>query len=115
LISISFNFNRRFDISINNFPIFKNNCKIIFKSLKYFTFIAPDCYRMDLEVLNNIYNNIDNMPNLKSFILKCYQKNITEDFLIKFIKKILPMKLNHVELYLTKKAYDIKNFMKNIH
>lgn len=110
LFSVSFNFNTRFDISNNNFPIFNNNCKIIFKSLKHFSFIAPDCYRMNFEILNNIYNNIDNMPNLKSFVLKCYQENINKDFLIKFIKKILSMKLNHVELYLTKKRNDLEKF-----
>ena len=65
---------------------------------------------MDFEILNNIYNNIDNMPNLKSFVLKCYQENINKDFLIKFIKKILSMKLNHVELYLTKKRNDLEKF-----
>ena len=50
------------------------------------------------------------MPNLKSFALKCYQENTNEDFLIKFIKKILSMKLNHFELYLTKKRYDPEKF-----
>ena len=68
-----------FDISKNNFPIFNDNCKIIFKSLKSFCFTSEGCYRFDFNILNNIYNNMDFMPNLKSMTLKCKHKDITKN------------------------------------
>ena len=102
LVSVSFKISWRFDISNNNFPIFNNDCKVIFKSLKNFYFSVDRCYRMNFDILNNIYNNLDKMPNLKSFSLKCSHKNITGEFVLKFIEKLLLMRLNNIELFLTK-------------
>ena len=70
LISVNFHIDSGFDISKNNFPIFADKCKIIFKSLKSFSLLTNRCYRMDFNILNNIYNNLDKMPNLQSFVLK---------------------------------------------
>ena len=106
LVSVSFDISMRFNISANNFPIFNKNCKIIFKSLKSFRFTSEGCYWLDFNILNNIYNNMDCMPNLKSFTLKCKHKDITEDFLVKLINKIITMKLNYVEIFL--------NYTKNV-
>ena len=105
LVSVSFDIAMRFDISKNNFPIFNDNCKIIFKSLKNFRFTSDGCYRLDYNILNNIYKNMDCMPNLKSFTLKCKHKDITKDFLVKFINKIIPMRLNFVEIFLISQKY----------
>ena len=102
LVSVSFKIGYRFGISNNNFPIFNNDCKVIFKSLKNFYFSAESCYRRNFDILNNIYNNLDKMPNLKSFSLKFSHKYITEEFVFKFIKKLLLMRLNNIELFLTK-------------
>ena len=105
LISVDFNINMRFVINKNNFPIFNDECKIVFKSLKSFTLIANNVYSMDFQILNNIYINIDKMPNLKSFVLQCNQEDITILFLIKFIKKILSMKLYNIHLCLTNENF----------
>ena len=98
LVSVKFDIRMRFNLSNNNFPLFKDNCSIIFKYLKNFTFIAKGCYRLDFDILNNIYNNIDKMPNLKSFILICNQKDITEEFSIKLLRKLLSLNLDNIEL-----------------
>ena len=105
LISVNFNVSTRFDISKNNFPLFNDNCKIIFKSLKSFQLIAEGCYRIIFDVLENLYNNLDKMPDLKSFVLKCNDKHITKEFSIKFIKKILSLKLNNIDIYLTNQYF----------
>ena len=105
LISVNFNVSTRFDISKNNFPLFNDNCKIIFKSLKSFQLIAEGCYRIIFDVLENLYNNLDKIPNLKSLVLKCNDKHITKEFSIKFIKKILSLKLNNIDIYLTNQYF----------
>ena len=86
------------------FPIFNDKCNVIFKSLKYFQFIQ-DSYAMDFNVLKNLYQNLDYMPNLKYFELKCYQKDINEEFINNFIKKILSTDLDIVKLALTKDKF----------
>ena len=73
------------------FPIFEENNQRVFKSLKYFLFY----YNKELyfSFFNNMFNNIDNMPNLVYFIFKCNSiKNIKKDIFLKFIEKILSLK-----------------------
>ena len=101
LISVSFYFNTCYNISHNNFPIFNDNCKIIFKSLKYFSFVAKNCMRTHFGILTNIYENIGCMPNLKNFKLMCNHRDITESVLVKFIKKVLQTRYRNIELFLT--------------
>ena len=78
----------------NSFPIFNNKCPIL-KNLAYFRLKT---YLVRYEVLNNIYNNIDYLPNLKYFELYCFTKDSIDIFYIKFIIKLLS--LNIVEIYL---------------
>lgn len=104
LVSVSFNLCMRFSMETDYFPIFNDKCNVIFKSLKYFQFIQ-DSYAMDFNVLKNLYQNMDYMPNLKYFELKCYQKDINEDFINNFIKKILSTDLDIVKFALTKDKF----------
>lgn len=89
-----------FDIDNNTinlkdgFPIFNDKCKKIFKSL--ISFEMSNCCGFDLtyEVLTNLYNNINKMPNLKKFKINSGVDDIKEEFYTKFIKKLLKLKLD---------------------
>lgn len=107
LVSVSFNFCMRFSMEKDYFPIFNDKCKVIFKSLKYFQFIQ-DSYTLDFSVIKNLYQNMDYMPNLKYFELKCYQKDINEEFINNFIKKILSIDLDIDKLALTKDEFFLR-------
>lgn len=75
----------------NSFPIFNMKCNILFKSLTIFKFTGFEFIRKN--IINNIYNNIDNMPNLINFKFECnINEDINEDFYNKFIIKILSLK-----------------------
>ena len=49
----------------NILPIFNNKCEVIFKKLFFFRFIYHGSNGINSEILNNLYNNINKMPNLK--------------------------------------------------
>ena len=83
----------------NSFPIFNEKCKI-FNSLINFSFEYDK--KVNLDIIYNLYNNIENMPNLKKFKFICKSKDITENFYIKFIQKILKLKLNFIEISIVK-------------
>ena len=57
---------------------------------------------MNNELLNNIYKNIDKMPNLKRFYFMCISNEANEEFYKAFINKVLGLKLNYVYLCLMK-------------
>ena len=100
---IKFEINRIYEI-INlkdSFPIFNDKPSVIFKSLIEFIFINYNRKGITYNILNNIYNNIDNMPNLKKFTLVCYSKEIDEFFYNKLIKKILRLNLDSIWLQIT--------------
>ena len=86
-------------ISIENleksFPIFNNKSKIIFKSLNKFKIKIES---ISLNILENIYNNLINMPNLKNISLVCSCKEITKSFYDKLIIKLLKMNLDKIKL-----------------
>ena len=86
---------------INLFPLLSDKCQVIFKSLKSFGLIIRTV-GLNSDILQNIYNNIDNMPNLVNFKLICKPKEKLGNFIQIFLKKILSMK------YI--KRIDIKNF-----
>ena len=91
----------------DGFPIFNDKCKTIFKSL--INFSMHNYYGFDLtnEVLTNIYNNMDKMPNLRKFEINTGMvDNIKEDFYKKFVKKILGLKLNYIYFYPRLKYFD---------
>ena len=86
------------------FPILGKNCQIIFKSLKVFYFKYEYLSIFDntiQNILENIYNNFEKMPNLKEFYLVCTCQ-ISEEFYKKFLTKILSSNLNSI-------CFDMKN------
>ena len=95
LESIKFNIPKKEIYLPNLFPIFNNNCKVIFKCLKLFDF-KLSYTDISFDLLNNIYNfqdnNIDNMPNLIDFSFVCSPKIPDIEFQKKFVRKVLSMK-----------------------
>ena len=79
------------------FPIFNNKCNINLVSLNYLHFEIQQKI-MDVKILENIYNNIDKMPNLKYLYLYFIISdiNITKQFYDKLIKKILDLDLRYL-------------------
>ena len=75
-----------------NFPIFNDKCNIIFSSLKYFILNFTNNMN-NLEhnfILNNLFNNIDKMPNLREFALSfIFYETLDKNKYLSFIKKIL--------------------------
>ena len=106
-----FSKNKIKNIIDNSFPIFCENSKIIFKSLKIFVFDYHENY-VDLKLLINIYNNLDNMPILKYFELKVISKDINEEFHKKLIRKLLSLNLDTCILRIKKKL--LVSFEENI-
>ena len=86
-----------------SFPLFHDNCEIIFKSLIIFKFNYGN---KNLDFIYNIYNNLDKMPNLKNFALSYYSENTDDIFFKKLIKKLLLMKLNEIRVRLSKKKFE---------
>ena len=110
------------DISINCdivnyktiFPIFDNNCKTIFKSLNYFKFIHNDYgYNVSLDILNNLYNNIDKMPKLKHFEMYCFSEDIDKSFYNKLKKKIMSLNLEFIKIEIVKDLFRGEKFLIN--
>ena len=104
LIYVSLKFSPKYEIKKDFFPLFNDNCKIIFKSLTYFKLVSS-CETFDFDILNNIHNNIDKIPNLEDFELKIYLNKFNKEFLKKFIKKILSLKLKNIKLLFTPSQY----------
>ena len=103
LISVCFDFDSDIINIREFFPIFNDNCKVEFKSLTYFK--SNFSHEISLDILKNIYNNIDKLPNLRNFNLSCNIKNIDEIFFKKFVEKILLLKLDNIELSITKDIF----------
>ena len=96
------------------FPIFDNNCKTIFKSLNYFKLIHNSFgYNVSLDILNNIYNNIDKMPKLKYFEMYCFSKDIDESFYNKLNKKIMSLNLEFIKIEIVKDLFGRKKYVIN--
>ena len=76
---------------INTFPIFKSDNKIIFESLISFKFNSRTL--LGLDILKNVFNNIDKMPVLEDCVfIIVIQYDVKKEFFIKFIEKILSIK-----------------------
>ena len=77
--------------------MFSNNKKIIYNSL-----IELNLYLyqlINLEIFKNLNNNIDNMPNLKKITLY-FITDIDKNTYEEFIKKILSMKLESINIHI---------------
>ena len=99
LIKVAFNIN--YSNIEDMFPIFNKNCNTSFTSLNTFSFYSfndNEESQINKDILLNLYNNIDKMPNLKKFFLKCISKDISYIFYEKLIKKLLLTNLSEIEL-----------------
>ena len=92
----------------NSFPIFSDKCPILNNLMHFRLVTSLICHNH----LNNLYNNLDNMPNLKYFELYCITKDIIDYLYKKYIKKLLSLKLD--ELYLSIKFKPLKERKKKI-
>ena len=81
-----------------SFPLFSDNCNVIFKSLRYFKFYTNNSVSVDYNIIKNLYNNLNYVPNLKELYLKIYYtfEEIEEDLYKNFISKILSMNLDKI-------------------
>ena len=75
-------------------PIFNAKCDITFNELNTFYFQCEE-YETDFDVIKNIYNNIDKMPNIRNFVITCFCQTINEKFYEQFIGKILSLNLDN--------------------
>ena len=124
LVDISFKLDNEILNLKECFPIFSDKCEIIFKSLTNFKFIFGKKFKkvknyylnrsaLNYNILNNIYNNIDSMPNLKSFILICVVKEIDLELYEKIIKKLLLLEIINIKLEIQKEWSDTLGEMNN--
>ena len=93
-----------------SFPIFNDKCNVIFKNLINFKFTFNES--ISFKIFENIYYNLDNMPNLKYFKLDCEVENINAKLYTNFIQKILQMKLEYAFLWIKKIGSIISFFNK---
>ena len=105
LLYINFELDIIEKINKNTFPIFNDKCNVIFESLKVFRLKGT----ISFNILENIYNNLDNMPQLKKLILKIKIKYINKNFLKKFIEKVEDLKLAYAFLEFNRHEIDITN------
>jgi len=84
----------------NSIPMFSNNRNIIYNSLTELNLHLKG-QLINLEIFKNLNNSIDNMPNLKIIDL-VFKTNIVRNTYEEFIKKILSLKLEFINI-------DIKN------
>ena len=76
----------------NTIPIFNDKCNVIFKSLIIFDFQTyTNSNNIDFKIIENLYNNLNNMPNLETLFITAVQENMNEDFYKKFVVKILSL------------------------
>ena len=83
----------------DTFPLFKNNCQVVFNKLNSFCFNNAEIPSegVPMKNLNNLCNNLDKIPNLKEFKLVCCSKGIKKEFYENFVKKLLEMNLDSIE------------------
>ena len=110
LVSVDINVNGNIINIIDAFPLFNDECKIEFKSLIYFKYTNYS-NEVTFNFFKNIYNNLDKIPNLKSFELQGISKDITGQFYFKLIEKVLMLRLNYIFLAIKKKKDDYTNYI----
>lgn len=97
LVEIKLTINNRVVNLKDSIPIFNKNCNVVFTSMNVFHFKTITEHVMNLYILENLYNNIDKMPNLSDLLIDCrIQENIDEDFYLNFFKKCLGMNLKRI-------------------
>ena len=80
-------------LNINELPFFQPNNLRQFNSLKYFSFYFKDDGIKYKNILEYLYNNINNMPNLIEFRL-FYDRlfNIDKNFSVNLVRRVLGLK-----------------------
>ena len=88
------------ETELKNFPLFLDKCEVSFKSLSefYLKTIHNDI-KPHIDMLENLYKNIDFMPNLKNFTL-IFDTPVEKDFYLNFVKKILSLNLNKIYFFM---------------
>ena len=79
-------------------PIFSSKCNIIFKKLSFFRFKYIGQKEINSDILNNFYNNIDKMPNLKYFEFIYSVINGNENIFLKLKEKLRKLNLDYLNL-----------------
>ena len=83
------------------FPIFEDVCDIKFNYLRIFDFSTYnnkyDYIVINNNVINNLYNNLEKLNNLKSFKFITASEFIEIDFYRNFIKKLLTLGIYEIE------------------
>ena len=77
----------------NILPFFNNKCDVIFKNLFFLRFIYHGTNGINPDILKNLYNNINKMPNLKYFELISQFKNDTENMFQKLQESLKRLNL----------------------
>ena len=96
-----------------SFPLFSDKCNICFKSLNTL-YIQLSAKTLGLDILNNIYNNLDTMTKLKNLTLDLFVKGVEENFYKEFIKKILKMRLDKIDCNVFSLGIGVRlNYSKN--
>jgi len=90
---------------IDSFPLFKDDSEVIFKSLTYFKY-TNYTNETSLLFLQNLYNNLDNMPILKHFEFHAITKDINIEIYKIFLRKILLMKLDSINFSIKQSLND---------
>ena len=119
LIKLKIDLENNIDNLENTIPIFNKDCKIKFKSLTTFKFKMVEDEHLNRNILDNIYKNLDSMPNLKKLLLDFIVPELDEEYFKKFIKKILLLKLKNVHIniqkyFTNKKEYYLENDYKEL-
>ena len=91
LIKLKINSENKIKDLKNVFPIFNDNCKVTFHSLKTFYFINEE--EISLDIMKNIHKNLIKMPKIKKLSLKFIIKDLKEDHYKTFVRAILLLRL----------------------
>ena len=93
----------------DTFPLFNKNCKVVFNKLNCFYFKIGEIPSdgIPIEIIKNLYNNLDAMPNLKEFHFVCVSNGIQKELYENFVKKLLEMKLDTINFEIHEGEYNM--------
>ena len=105
LLEIEFHENGEISNLEESFPLFKKNCDIKFNKLNKFIYSNWEIAQFEtpLEIIENVYNNLTKITNLKHFEFSCICNGIDKELYEKFIRKLLEMKLDYIKFNIIKK------------
>ena len=105
LIELELNENGEISNLEESFPLFQENCDTKFNKLTKFIYTNWEIAQFEtpLTVIENVYNNLNKITNLKIFEFYCICNEIDKELYEKFIKKLLEMKLDSINFSIIKK------------